>query len=90
MHKILIFGGAILGVLLVILVALPFLIPMESYRGPITDAASNATGRNVQINGDLRLTIYPELGVSVGDVSVSNTEGAREPQSVWWIWGAII
>jgi AsmA protein len=82
MHKILIFGGAILGVLLVILVALPFLIPMESYRGPITDAASNATGRIVQIEGDLRLTIYPELGVSVGDVSVSNTEGAREPQMV--------
>ena len=82
MRRILIFGGAILGVLLLILIALPFLIPMEAYRGPIADAASNATGRTVLIEGDLRLTIYPELGVSVSDVSVSNAEGAREPQMV--------
>ncbi|MEE8439712.1 MAG: AsmA family protein [Micropepsaceae bacterium] len=82
MRKILGISAAILGVLLLILIALPFLIPMESYRGPIADAASNATGRVVQIDGDLRLTIYPELGVSVGDVSVSNAEGAREPLMV--------
>jgi AsmA protein len=82
MRKILGITAAVLGVLVLILIALPFLIPMESYRGPIADAASNATGRTVRIDGDLRLTIYPDLGVSVGSVSMANAEGAREPQMV--------
>ncbi len=82
MRKILGIAAAILGVLVLILIALPFLIPMESYRGPIADAASTATGRMVSIEGDLRLTIYPELGVSAGAVSMANAAGAREPQMV--------
>jgi AsmA protein len=67
-------------VLLIAVMALPFLIPMEAYRTRIADAASRATGREVQINGPLRLSIYPEIGVSASAVSVSNFEGAREPQ----------
>jgi AsmA protein len=82
MRKFLGIAAAILGVLVLILIALPFLIPMESYRGPIADAASSATGRMVSIDGDLRLTIYPELGVSVGSVSLANAPGAREPQMI--------
>ena len=80
MRKFLAIAAGILGVLVLILIALPFLIPMESYRGQIADAASTATGRMVRIDGDLRLSIYPELGVSVGSVSMANVEGAREPQ----------
>lgn len=82
MRRILGITAAILGVLVLILIALPFLIPMESYRGPIANAASSATGRAVSIDGDLRLTIFPELGVSVGLVSMANAAGAREPQMV--------
>ena len=82
MRKILGITGAILGVLVLGLVALPFLIPMESFRGPSAQAASNTTGRMVSIDGDLRLTIYPELGVSAGAVSMANAEGGREPQMV--------
>ena len=82
MRKFLGIAAAILGVLVLILIALPFLIPMESYRGPIADAASTAAGRMVSIDGDLRLTIYPELGVSVGAVSLANAAGAREPQMI--------
>ena len=79
MRKFLGITFGVLGLLLLILVALPFLIPMDAYRGPIADAASRATGRDVRLEGPLRLSIYPELGVAVEEVSISNAEGAREP-----------
>jgi AsmA protein len=82
MRRFLTITLGILGVLLVILVALPFIIPVESYRGPIANAATQATGREVRIDGPLSLTIFPELGISVGDVSVANVAGAREPEMV--------
>jgi len=80
MRKILTIAFAVIGVLVVIAVVAPFLIPMDSYRGTLASAASRATGREVQISGPLRLSVYPELGLSASAVSVANIEGGRNAQ----------
>lgn len=75
-RNILIGAGSILTVLVLVLV-LPFLVPLESYRGPIEDAASKATGRAFRIQGPVRLMLYPRLGVRAKTVTLANMPGGR-------------
>jgi len=62
-----------------VLLATPFLIPVNTYRGPLERAASRALSREVHINGPLHLTVYPDIGLSLSDVSVGNVPGASSP-----------
>jgi AsmA protein len=71
----------VLAVVLAIL-ATPFLIPLNVYRGRIEAAASGALSREVHIKGPLHLTLYPDIGVSLSDVAVANVPGAHEPQMI--------
>ena len=64
------------------LLAVPFLMPLDTYRAPIERAASSALGREVHIRGSMGLTVYPQIGISLGDVSIANPQGAKNPQMV--------
>src|SRR5690242_17884078 len=66
----------------VVLLATPFLLPVNVWRGPIESAAAMALGRDVQIRGPLHLSIYPDIGLRLSDVSVANAPGARNPQMI--------
>jgi AsmA protein len=77
MRRILIIAAAVLGVLLVVAVALPFVVPVDAYRGQIEQQASAATGRQLKINGELRLSIFPTLGVKAEKVTLANVPGGQ-------------
>src|SRR5438270_10153899 len=66
----------------VMLVATPFLLPVNVWRGPIETAASMALGRDVHIRGPLHLSIYPDIGLRLSDVTVENEPGARHPNMI--------
>jgi AsmA protein len=61
-------------VVLVILAAiiLPRFFDPNDFRGQIADAVREQTGRELIIEGDLKLTVIPWLGVSIGRTSLSN------------------
>jgi AsmA protein len=67
----------VLGVIIAVL-ATPFLIPLNVYRAPLEAAASRALSREVHIRGPLHLTVYPDIGLSLSDVSIANVPGARD------------
>ena len=67
---------------LALLLAVPFLLPLDTYRAPIERAASAALGREVHIRGSMGFTVYPQIGLSLSDVSIANPQGARHPQMV--------
>ncbi len=67
-------------VLIAILILLPFLIPVSVYKEQIIAQARSATGRELKIDGDLRLSFWPSFGVRVEKVSFANAAGAVEPQ----------
>ncbi len=68
------------AVLILALVALPFLIPVSVYKEQIIEQVRLATGRDLKIDGDLALSFWPAFGVKVEKVSLANAAGASEAQ----------
>jgi AsmA protein len=71
-----------LVLVVVALVALPFLVPTSVYKEQIIAQTKLATGRDLKIDGDLKLSFWPAFGVEVGKVSFANAAGANAPQMV--------
>jgi len=70
------------GAVVVTLVAIPFLLPLDTYRAPIERFASGALGREVHIRGPMRLSVYPQIGLSLSNVTIGNVPGAQNPDMV--------
>src|SRR5579863_2593524 len=68
--------------IVVALGAAAWLVPLSAFREPLEAAASRALGRQVQIRGSLHLAVYPQLGISLKDVSIANAAGGKEPQMI--------
>lgn len=82
MKRVFIFAGAGLGLLLIVLAALPFFIPASVYKAQIETAASNALGRPVSVDGEARISIFPVISASVEDVRVANPDGFEAPNMI--------
>lgn len=67
----------------VILVVLALIIPVialftidpNSYKPLITDQVQKATGRTLTLDGDLKLSIFPQLSLKLGPARLSNAQG---------------
>ena len=59
------------------LLVAPNFIPASAYKGRIADAATAATGRDVAINGDVRLAFLPRFELVAEDVTVANAPGGQ-------------
>jgi AsmA protein len=69
--------------LIVIVLATPFLIVQLTdpavIKSQVATHISDATGRAVQIEGDVKLTAYPWLGAQIGATTVGNPAGFDAP-----------
>ena len=61
-----------LVILAVLLVGGLFLLPADKIAALATDQIRAATGRDITLSGRLAPTVWPQLGVSTGPVTVSN------------------
>lgn len=67
----LILAGVVAAVILAaVIFSLAF--DMDRYKPRIEEAASAATGMKVRINGGLRLSLFPHLGVSLEEILIQN------------------
>lgn len=74
--------AAVLVVLLVVaLLAVPYLFDLNSYRPMIVDQVKKMTGREAEI-GNLRLHFLPSLQVVASDLSIGNPAGFPEGDTV--------
>ncbi len=80
MKKVLLIVGGLVLLLVAIAAAIPFLIPASQYKAQLEASSSQAIGREFKINGPLRFTIYPTLGLQAGDVTIANARGGVAPQ----------
>ena len=67
--------GGFVALIAVAAVALPLILDPNNYKDEAAVATKDATGRELKINGDIKLTIFPWLGASVHDVVLGNAEG---------------
>lgn len=65
------------GTVVALILVLPFVVPMDSYKGRIETAAGRATGREFRISGPLRLMFFPHLGVRAHEVTLANMPGGH-------------
>jgi AsmA protein len=77
MKKIVIAIVVILVVIVGLAVALPFIVPTDRIKQELIQAANDATGRELAIEGDFNFTVFPTLGVTAESVTFSNAEGAQ-------------
>src|SRR5918996_609202 len=75
----------LLGLVVVLIGAaliVPFLIPTDTYKQQIAREVEGATGRKLTIDGPLRFTILPQLGLEAQQVTLANRPGAASPTMV--------
>ena len=80
--RLLIGGGGIVALLLAALVALPFLIDINSYKPLIVSQVKTVTGRDLVIDGPISLSLLPTPTVSVTGVKFFNVAGSRNANMV--------
>jgi len=69
---------AIIVLFVVALIAAYFLIDAESFKQKLIAEVNSATGRELTIDGDLDISLFPQLGLSVNNISLSNAKGFSE------------
>lgn len=83
-------AAALLGPLLVAAVAAPYLVNVEAYKPALIQAVKEATGRELVIEGPIRLRMLPVPRVSAQRVRFANAPGTEGAQmvDVRWIGGS--
>jgi AsmA protein len=59
-------------------VILPLVIDPNDYKEQIVAKIEQETGRQLQIDGDLNLSVFPWLGIETGELAMSNAAGFGE------------
>lgn len=74
----------LLGILAVVaiiivggIVALPFVIDPNQFRPQIEAQAKEALGRELKLNGPIKLTFWPNIGLETTDVRLANAPGGQ-------------
>ena len=61
-----------------VLVAVGFLFDPNDYKDDITAAVARTTGRELTLDGDLTLALFPSIRIAVGSAALSNAPGFGE------------
>ncbi len=69
----------LVGLVVVAIVVLPLIIDPNDYKPEIAAAVKEQTGRNLEIEGDISLSVFPWLGLDIGPTRLSNAEGFADP-----------
>ena len=66
-------------VLIVAAIVLPLVVDPNDYKEEIAAAVEKQTGRSLEIEGDIDLSVFPWLGLDIGSTRLSNAAGFEEP-----------
>ncbi len=82
-------GVAVLGGIVALLSSVPGLVDVEAYKPGLIQAVRDATGRELVIDGPMRLRMFPVPGVGAGTVRFANAVGAKGAQMIDVRWVAV-
>src|SRR5262245_63397534 len=67
--------GAVVLLLVIAAVAVTMLFDPNDYKYEITAAFQDATARQLTLDGDLELAVFPTIRIAVGSAALSNAPG---------------
>ncbi len=67
--------ASVTGLIIALSLILPLIINPNDFKPEIQAAVKKHTGRDLQIEGELELSVFPWIGVSTGKLVLSNAEG---------------
>jgi AsmA protein len=70
--------GAVVALVAVALVAVVLFFDPNDYRPQIVQAVADATGRELTLEGELELAVFPRISIALGPASISNAPGFGE------------
>ena len=80
---------AVVGGVVAVLAGIPGVIDVEAYKPGLIKAVREATGRELVIDGPMRLSMFPVPGVGAGTVRFANAVGAKGAQMIDVRWVAV-
>ncbi|MEA2850377.1 MAG: hypothetical protein QOE02_396, partial [Rhodospirillaceae bacterium] len=78
--------AALFGPLLIAFAAAPYLVDVESYKPSLIEAVKDATGRELVIDGPMKLSVFPVPRISAQRVHFANAAGATGAQMIDVRW----
>lgn len=70
--------ASIAGLFAVAILAVVLFVDPNDFKDDITQAVQEATGRDLQLQGDIGLSLYPWLGLTLGAAQLSNASGFED------------
>jgi AsmA protein len=77
LRKLLIALGVIVVLLIAAALVIPAFLPVDDYKQEIAERVRAQTGRDLAINGDVRLSLLPNVALEVDDVVLGNAPDGR-------------
>lgn len=71
---ILALAGMVIVLLVVAAIVLPMVVDPNDYKGEISAAVSKKTGRELNIGGEIKWSVFPSIGLELSDISLGNPE----------------
>ena len=75
---LLIGGGTLLVLLIAAIILIPLMVDVNSYKPQIEAKVQEATGRSFKIGGDIGLSVFPWVGLSLSDLQLGSPQGFKE------------
>jgi AsmA protein len=79
MKKLLIALGALVLLIVAAAIIVPFVVPVDTYKNKVIVLVKAATGRDFRIDGPVKFSLLPVLGLEANDVAFANAAGAKSP-----------
>jgi AsmA protein len=73
-----IIGGGLIVLIVALLLVIPLLVNLQKYKPAIEKQVTKAIGRPCTIGGDLRLSLFPWVGLALSDLHLGNPPGFTE------------
>lgn len=67
--------GAVIALFIVAVVAVALFFDPNDYKDQIVTAVNEATGRELTLEGDLELALFPRIAIALGPATISNAPG---------------
>jgi AsmA protein len=71
--------AVLVALVLVAAIVLPMVVDPNDFKPQIVNAVQERTGRELEIGGDIDLSVFPWLGLELGSVRLGNAAGFEEP-----------